>query len=213
MAIRPSELTFGSFLVYPSRADTDIKARYQKAVLSIKGDRFIRGQHMRWPEYAAKRLNTALPETPLDGFFPEDAALVPLPRSGLLQKNALWPARRICDELVKQGLGATVEPIVQRETGMRKSATSESRPSPQEHFESFARVLPIHRDEIVLVDDIITRGSTALAAAWAILEVMPQARVTAFAMARTTWDEPSDIVDAVVGVIVYEGRNFLRREP
>lgn len=213
MTARLSELTFGSYLVYPSRADTDETARYKEAILSIKTDRFVHGQNMRWPEYTARRLHEKSPGTALEGFFGEDSILVPLPRSGLLQKNALWPAKRIAEELVKCGLGQRVEPIVQRETAMRKSATSEGRPSPAEHLKSFSRVLPVQPPKIVLVDDIITRGSTALAAAWAILEAMPEAEVKSFAIARTIGDEPADIVDIVVGKVVHEGGNFLHREP
>ena len=213
MTPRLSELTFGSFLVYPSRADTDEKARFKQVVLDIKGDRFVHGQNMRWPEYTARRIAEKIPGSALERYFPPDAVLVPLPRSGLLQKNALWPARRIADELVKVGLGEKIDPLIQRETPMRKSAVSGDRPSPAEHLKSFARVLPVQSRHFVFVDDIITRGSMALAAAWAILEVMPDAEVKTFAVARTTWEEPREMVEIVVGKVVHEGGNFLKREP
>ena len=213
MTPRLSELTFGSFLVYPSRADTDETARFKQVVLDIKGDRFVHGKNMRWPEYTARRIVEKIPGSALEGYFPPDTVLVPLPRSGLLQKNALWPARRIADELVKAGLGERVETLIQRETPMRKSAVSGDRLSPAEHLKSFARVLPVQSRRFVFVDDIITRGSTALAAAWAILEVMPEAEVKTFAVARTTWEEPRGMVEIVVGKVVHEGGNFLKREP
>ncbi len=213
MTARLSELTFGSFLVYPSKADTEKAAGFKDAVLSIKGDRFLHKENMRWPAYAAKRLVDELPGSALEGFFSPDAVLVPLPRSGLLQKNALWPAHRIAAELVRCHLGQRVETIVQRQTAMRKSTTAEHRPSPREHLESFAPVLPILERAVVLVDDIITRGSTALAAAWAIRDAMPGAEVKVFAMARTIWEEADDIVDIVVGKTTLEGTNYLHREP
>ena len=169
---------------------------------------------MRMPEYAAKRLAEELPDSVLSGFF-EAAILIPLPRSGLRQKDSLWPAQRICEELVRYGMATRFEPALKRKSPVRKSAGSIDRPSPQEHYASIEVLLPPPNDKtIVLVDDVITRGSTALGATWRLLERLPGADIKVFAMARTvSADAATQLVDIQVGMIEFRWPNWLNRSP
>lgn len=214
MQHRPSSLAFGSFLVYPSPGRSPEFARYKTDVLGIKEDRVHAGGE-RWPEHAAAWLARELPGSALEQFFDDQPWLVPLPRSGLLQKDSHWPAKRICEALVEQGrIGARVECALVRKTAVQKSAGSRNRPSPLEHHGSFAPVLPVRASTIILVDDVVTRGSTALGGAWRILEAMPEANVKLFAMARTVSDGDVDgPVDLVVGTVEHRGGNRLVRSP
>lgn len=199
--------------MYPSPGKTAALAQYKADVLGIKEDR-VRAGGERWPEYAAAWLAREFPRSPLENFFDGEPWLVPVPRSGLLPKDGHWPARRICEALVGQGIGARVESVLARGTAVPKSAGSASRPSPLAHYESFAPVLPARTSTIILVDDIVTRGATALGAAWCILDAMPEVSVKLFAMARTMRDdEVRGLVDLVVGTITQEGPNFLKRAP
>ena len=184
-------------------------------MIAIKEDRFNTQEHMPWVDYAIMYLaDWCVQDAPLDQSFAGDPVLVPLPRSGLAQKHSHWPAKRISDALVAKGIGKRVEPILTRQTAIRKSAGAASRPSPQEHYDSLALVLPIHADNVILVDDVITRGSTALGVAWRVLEAMPSATVKIFAIARTLTDpKVSDFVDIVSGPIDKQGPNFLVRDP
>jgi len=211
---RPSKLKFGSFLVYPSTAPTDETRKFKQTVIDIKGDRYDRRVSMRMPEYAAKRIAEKLPGSPLEGFF-DDALLVPLPRSGLTQKHSLWPAQRICEELVRHEIGSRLEAALERRTPVRKSAGTTDRPSPKDHYDSLGVLLPPpSAKRIVLVDDVITRGSTALGAAWRLLDMLPDAVITTFAIARTvSAEEASQAVDIQVGIIELEGTNWLTRSP
>jgi hypothetical protein len=211
---RPTKLSFGSFLVYPSTAPTDESRKFKQTVLDIKGDRYDRRVGMRMPEYAAKRLAEELPGSPLEGFF-QGSLLIPLPRSGLTQKHSLWPAQRICEELVRHGLASRFEAVIERRKPVRKSAGSADRLSPQEHFESLELLLPPPNARcIVLVDDVITRGSTALGAAWRLLERLPEVEIKAFAVARTVpAEQATRLVDIRVGMIELEGANWLTRSP
>lgn len=215
MPSRPSSLPFASFLVYPSPGSSANLANYKRAVISIKEDRFSTELNTPWVDYAVDSLaKHRAGEPPLDTYFAGGAVLVPLPRSGLLQKNAHWPAKRISEALVAHGIGNRVETMLVRETAIRKSAGSASRPSPQEHYNSLAPAIPIQSDSIILVDDVITRGSTALGAAWRVLEAMPAATVKVFAMARTLADSKvGEFTDIVAGTIEQQGENFLVREP
>lgn len=214
MERRPSKLRFGSFLVYPSTAPTDETQKFKQTVLDIKGDRYNRRVEMRMPEYAAKRLAEELPNSPLAGFF-EAAVLIPLPRSGLRQRDSLWPAQRICEELVRYEIATRFEPALERKIPVRKSAGSTDRPSPQEHYDSIEVLLPPPNDKtVVLIDDVITRGSTALGAAWSLLERIPGADIRVFAMARTVpADAATQLIDIQVGMIEFKGSNWLTRSP
>lgn len=211
MESRPlSNLTFGSFLVYPSTTPTGEATRFKRAVLDIKEDRWSSKAGMRWPDYAAKRLKEELSGSLLENYF-ADSVLVPLPRSSLLQKHALWPGRRICEALVAQGVSREFESLLERQIAVRKSAGSGNRPTPQEHYESLAVLYPIRADRIILVDDVITRGSTALGAAWRIFEAMPGTEIKVFAIARTLpAEEVNGIVDIQIGTIQLSGESLHR---
>lgn len=63
-----------------------------------------------------------------------------------------------------------------------------------------------------LVDDVVTKGSTLLAAASRLKETYPQAKVTAFALVRTLGfvDNIDAIVEPVVGTIALRDDEPLR---
>jgi len=70
---------------------------------------------------------------------------------------------------------------------------------------SVQKRLPEGLRQIVLVDDIITRGATVLGAANKLAEAFPDSRIRAFAAVRTVSD-PSDfeaLFDPVIGSVQY----------
>ena len=88
------------------------------------------------------------------------------------------------------------------------------RPSPLEHYNSLAPVMPPNANKIILVDDVVTRGSSAIGAAWRIVEANPDAEVSLFAIARTVRDDDvKNFTDIVTGTITWHGGNSLTREP
>ena len=69
-------------------------------------------------------------------------------------------------------------------------------------------------DEIVLIDDIVTRGATLLGPANRLADVFPQTRIRAFAAMRTISnpDEFNELYDPCVGTIeLRESGDTLRR--
>jgi predicted amidophosphoribosyltransferase len=54
-----------------------------------------------------------------------------------------------------------------------------------DHYASFGPALPLRAGRIILVDEVVTRGSTALGAAWRLLEAMPDVSIMLLALART----------------------------
>lgn len=155
----------------------------------------------------------------LGATFDPDATLVPVPRSKPLKdEHALWPAKRIAEELVRRGLGSNVLALLERQEPIEKSALQRvgaRRPGPEEHIRTIRVVdgLLVSARRIVLVDDVVTRGATLLGCATLLLRVRPSIQVCAFAAVRTISGQEIDgMLAPVTGVITYtNGR--LHREP
>jgi hypothetical protein len=131
------------------------------------------------------------------------AVLVPVPGSAPEQRGD-WVGERVAWCLREAGLAAQVWPVLRRRHAVRKSAFAAAgeRPSVPEHFASFAveraysgGAVLAHGGivgesspaglRLTLVDDVITRGRTLVAAAARLREAFPTADVRAFALLRT----------------------------
>jgi hypothetical protein len=129
--------------------------------------------------------------------------LVPVPGSAPAQ-GAPWVGERLAWCLKEVGLAAEVWPLLRRGRAVRKSAFAPAggRPSVLEHYASFVieraafdrspfwraglvRERNGHPLRLTLVDDVITRGRTLLAAAGRLREAFPAAEIRAFALLRT----------------------------
>lgn len=142
-------------------------------------------------------------------FLDPDTSLVPMPRSAPLTDGALWPSMQISQRLQVNGLGKEILPILIRSKAVRKShaqANSKDRPSVEEHFNSFTVNLPAHTPKkICIIDDVVTQGRTAIAAASRLQESFPDAEIRLFAMVHSKiyYDPPEIIKDPYVGNITY----------
>jgi hypothetical protein len=152
-----------------------------------------------------------------DGFFADKTILVPVPASAPSIAGAITVAERLAGALLQQGLGAAVWPGLIRISQVRKSATAQAgtRPSVEDHYNSFAVAeLPLPPDRILLVDDVVTKGRTLLAAAARLQQAFPQAQIRAFALLRTMSliSEIECLVQPCVGEIRW-CRGDARRSP
>ena len=149
--------------------------------------------------------------------FFDGSVLVPVPRSSVTTKGALWPSEIICQELVSNGIGVGVEPILKRNTAIRKSATSTgNRPTIHEHFETLEISAGLlSPQKITLVDDVITLGATSMACASRVREAFPDTEISIFAVMRTQGFKPNieKLRDPSVGVIKYFPSGKIFREP
>ena len=108
----------------------------------------------------------------------------------MMKPGTLWVPKNIVRAMVQHRLGQELD-CLSRCKSLQKSAFSlpEARPLPANHFETLrverGLIVP---HEILLVDDVVTSGSTFLGAANRLLEAFPEARVRAFAMIRTISD-------------------------
>lgn len=174
----------------------------------IKAERYFGHPAKLTSQWIAETVRDFKERLPFASFFRDDSVLVPLPSSSLMQRDSLWVPERIAT-LVKVGLGKESIPLLVRETPVPKAALSRpsERPKAKDHIRSMSvqKRIPEPPAQILLVDDIITRGATALGAANKLAEAFPLAQIRAFAAMRTV-SNPGDFhasYDPVIGTVQY----------
>jgi predicted amidophosphoribosyltransferase len=139
-------------------------------------------------KYALRVRQQATDSPLLTGFFGPTDVLVPVPGSAPSVTEGFWAAKHLAVALVNEGLGGAAWSVLRRVRAVRKSATAApgERPTVNLHYESFLIERPaISPESIVLVDDVVTKGRTLLAAASRVHEAFPGAQIRAFALVRT----------------------------
>jgi len=162
--------------------------------------------------------------------FFENATLLPIPRSSLYQTGSNWPSKTIADRLLANGFGKEVVPCIKRTTAVSRSAFTANpnqRPTVAVHASSMSFPLPgglVKPDRILLIDDVITKGSTSLGCVDLIKKAMPEMEVNIFSIFRTVGKPlpatmfspappPETLYEPVVGSVFFykSGKTF--REP
>ena len=147
-------------------------------------------------------------------YFNENTILIPTPKSSLPQKDDLWVPQRITSALAGNGLGRSEDCLLRKTPLPRSSKVSApNRPKASQHYDSMnVRELLFKPKEIVLVDDVITRGATVLGAVNKLAEVFPETKIRVFAVMRTisNSDEFSKIIDPCVGTVSLVGVDTFR---
>lgn len=166
--------------------------------------------------HAAFVWQTSFNDARLRELFAPDVVLVPVPGS-VPAREGRSSALHLARALESLGLGMCVWPGLRREYAVRKSATAPSaaRPSVREHYESFVVAVPDQPlPRILLIDDVITKGRTALAAAARLRAALPCTDVRAFALIRTLGfaDHLERLTAWCHGVVRWTGGDA-RREP
>ena len=177
-------LAYASCYVYSPAGDgnASTRARLLRTMLKDGDARFL-------AKYADRVRREVLDAAPLAGFLGRDQILVPVPGSAPPRHGAASVAERLARALIVAGLGCDVWPVLLRHSAVPKSATAAlgSRPTVAMHLASFA--VDAHRDpppaQIVLIDDVVTKGRTLLAAASRLRAAYPTLEIRAFAMLRT----------------------------
>jgi hypothetical protein len=137
-------------------------------------------------KYALRVHQQAEQAAKLAGFFRPTDVLVPVP--GCTPRASGWAAANLAQALVHEGLGTMAWPGLRRVCAVPKSATAApgTRPSVALHYESFwVERSAVNPKSVVLIDDVITKGRTLLAAAARVREAFPGAQIRAFALLRT----------------------------
>jgi uracil phosphoribosyltransferase len=138
-------------------------------------------------KYAFRVRQQVAEDSPLAGFLGTDHVLVPVPGSATT-RDRITVAGQLAAALLNAGLGGGIWNGLRRVCPVAKSATAApgSRPTVSAHYDSFA-IEPAGGapSRVMLVDDVVTKGRTLLAAAARLQEAFPATEIRAFAMLRT----------------------------
>jgi hypothetical protein len=216
ISFKLSELEFGSLLSYSPAGSSEPERRSKSIMTAIKNDKFIGDPPILTSEFISNSIKEKMTTLPFGYFFRTNPVLVPIPNSSLMRPNTLWVSRRLADALYRNGLGISVENLLERFRPLRKAATctAQNRPKVSEHYNSLNIQKGFHNPrEILLIDDIVTRGATLLGAANRLRETFPMVHVRAFAAIRSI--SPPFIFEHVYdprkGLITLNGQETFRK--
>lgn len=166
--------------------------------------------------YALRVYQQARESPRLAGFFGSDDLLVPVPGSIPNTCGSNWVAADLADAMVHAGVATMTWRGLHRICPVRKSATAApgARPTVALHYESFLVDRPrIAAQSVVLIDDVVTKGRTLLAAATRLQEAFPEAHIRAFALLRTLGFLPrvQRLLDPCTGEIRWKAGDAHRR--
>ena len=204
-------LSFASVYAYSPRARGPVADASRQICERVK-----RSDPLWLPAYAGFVYRASLLDLQLRSLFSPGATLVPVPGSAPCS-NAHWPSLQLALALSEVGFALRVWTGLHRSVAVTKSATAPQarRPTVRQHYDSFSVALP-HGPvrKIVLVDDVITKGRTLLAAALRLQVELPPAEINAFALIRTLGfvQHFDRLTEVCHGWVRWAGRDA-RREP
>lgn len=213
-----SRLEFASFLSYTPRPETELGQRSKQLMLALKSNRVVRSASITVTQLVAQRLTEQLATLDYKGWIGGSAVAVPVPSSTLARRDSLWVPDELAKAMKAVGLVAEVLPCLVRSKALPKSATSKAmdRSTAFQHHETLAVQRPmLSPTEILLVDDVVTRGATLLGCAQRLEEAFPGVTIRAFAAMRTLSDEANfqSLVDPCRGWITLTRNGQTHREP
>jgi predicted amidophosphoribosyltransferase len=203
-------LPFAACYAYSPKGDSEISERSRQLCARVKN-----GSAKWLKSYVASVHQEVMRKRRFCGVFNEHTLLVPIPNNPSPMRTSFWVARRLALALQEAGLAEDVWTGLRRVRSVERSSSAWmwERPTVQQHYQSFA-VIPSPKPptEIVLIDDVITKGRTLVAAAMRIHEAFPKADIRAFALVRTMGLilDVERLFDPCEGVIRWNGKDAYR---
>ena len=208
-----SKLEYVAYFSYTPRPQTEAHRYAKNQTLMLKRDE-MREDHTCQSVYMVQEMAKSSNDA-VRSWFDSQPVLVPIPSSHPTHTGDLWVSQRIAESMVSEGFGREVVSCVKRVRPLPKSAssTSQNRPKAHQHYESFSVETLTDSNDLVLVDDVVTRGATLMGAANRLTDVLPSSKIRAFALVRTQ-SNPEDFdgfVDYVEGLIELRGNEAYRK--
>jgi hypothetical protein len=203
-------LQYAACYAYSPKGESDVSQRSRLLCARIKN-----GSPKWLKTYVASVHQEFAQGRCFSDYFGEQALFVPVPQCTSTAPMSLWVARRLAFTLQEAGLGEDVWTGLRRVTSVDRSSSAWMwhRPTVPQHYRSLT-VIPSPRSpsNIVVVDDVITKGRTLVAAAMRLREAFPAATIRAFALLRTM-GLVSDVVrifDPCEGTVHWTGEDAYR---
>jgi hypothetical protein len=212
-----SQLEFGALLTYAPHGDSPETRRSKDVMFVLKRDGYVGEPKILMSEWIAQTIQRRMTELPFASFFQSNTILVPTPKSSLMKPDSLWVPERIATALVRAGIGKGVALCLVRDKAVPKAAfcAPSDRPTAAQHYESMSVQGSLSKpDEILLIDDVVTRGATLLGAANRLAQVFPHSHIRAFAAMRTISNpnEFEKVYNPCIGTIdLWESGDTFRR--
>lgn len=150
-------------------------------------------------------------------YFGSDVTLVPMPGSGLFLEGAIRPPLIISQCILNDAHAGVICDVIRRSKPVRKSSnyyTSDTRPLIHEHLAS----ITVNPDlsvtkRILLIDDVLTLGRTALACKTILEKAYPDADIKSLALLRTSLSEIDSLYHPENGEIIgyMSGKSFVEK--
>ncbi len=212
-----TELEYASYLSYTPRPQSEEQRSSKDVALMLKNNEMWRGTLLSASEHIIRQMAIKVDRLPLCDFFRDKPVLVPMPSSSLKKHDSLWVPRCVSSALVRNGLGSGVVECLKRIRAVPKSSRSlpEKRPKAIVHYDSLG-VETIHdAGELLVVDDVITRGANMMGAVNRLATVFPHAKIRGFAVIRTVSrpEEFEAIEDPRTGRVRLAANGETFREP
>jgi len=194
---------------------TDKEKDARNLMFLIKQEKLISNPPIAMSEYIARKIAGELAVLPFKNFFGRDVFLVPIPKSSLMATGTLWVPHRLVQALCKFNLGSEFNCLT-RIKPVNKAAFAKpgDRPTAIGHYETISVQKKLESPkQILLVDDVVTRGATLLGSASRLHEAFPDAVIRGFAVLRTVSESKFfDRVDSpTIGTIKLNNGNTYRR--
>src|ERR1700761_6783507 len=170
---------FGACYAYSPKGSSETSERSRLLCSRVKNGR------SGWLRTYVARARESLASESLSELFNPYAVLVPIPKCRPAPGPSVWVAGKLAEAIRATGLGESVWAGLRRSVAVDQSslAWAWQRPTVQQHFQSFTVVPPpTIPAEIILIDDVVTKGRTLLAAALRLHLTFPQTSIRAFAL-------------------------------
>ncbi len=221
-SLRSTKLEFASLLSYiPREGGGDLGDQSRDMMRILKDGRMIGSPPAPLSELIASLITSGVPEVAdIASMLNPTAVLVPVPKSSLFKEGSLWVPEQIANSFVRSGLGGRSARLLVRTRAIAKAATSLSsgrpRPTALDHLQTLSVQKELRSPmEIVLIDDVVTTGSTLIGCANKLLESYPSIPIRGFAAMRAV-SNPSyfkHTLDPVIGSITLRSDGRCHRQP